>query len=785
MPVLPTALIALLLTGAAGAQPSAQPPTPLPEFRLTLPGARIDHSCRVVIPPDTILPGTDAGVIQITADGITIEFADGSILRGAPPERTLDTLSGTAIRVDGRENVTLRNLHIAGYKAGVHASHASGLTIDGADIAGCRAQMLKSSPQAEDSSDWLWPHKNDDGQWLAAYGAAICVEDSSSVTLHDIRVRRTQNGILLSRVFNSRVYDNDCSFLSGWGIGLWRSSRNVVTRNAVDFCIRGYSHGTYNRGQDSAGFLAFEQCSNNVFAENSATHCGDGFFGFAGRDALGEEWMEEQRTKIRAATGKDSPGAVAIPEAQRSPRGRAGCNDNLLIENDFSFGAAHGIEMTFSFGNKFIGNRVAGNAICGVWGGYSADTLISGNIFESNGSAGYGEERGGINIEHGRENRILANTFAGNAAGVRMWSTPDPPLAHTPWGVANGEPDGHGGRTIPSARNVVAGNTFDGERAALIVRRCTGTVFSGNTSRNVGSEIDADAGAEIDLDAALQIDAKLPEFVVLGTTHPVGARADMHERENIIMGPWGPWDFESPMLRLARREQAASADVYECFGAVGVLKVDQEVGEVGGCRVVVVDRPLGSALSVGADIRVEADELGPGVWPYLLRVRAGGLDERIAGVIVNATWNVTVFAWTHDPIKDLDGWRAEATGGGAIAAKCRAIDFPFGFHGPSKMGISAQIGAAALGANHHGLIARTTLALRPGSWAVRTLSDDGIRVLADGKAIIERWDIHGPTADRAVLTIDQARAVELVVEYFQNDGFATLSVAVEPAGAPR
>ncbi len=771
-------LVVLMLTGAA-AEPPRQAGDSLPEVRVKSAGTRIDHSCRVVIEPGAVIPGTDAGVIQIDADGITVEFADGSILRGAPPEQGLDTLTGTGIRVKGHTNVTLRNLSIAGYKAGVHCTHASGLTIDGARVLSGRAMRLKSTPLAEDASDWLWPHKNDNGEWLANYGAGVCVEDSAGVTLQKIRVRHAQNGVLLSRVLDSKIFDNDCSFLSGWGIAMWRSSRNVVTRNAVDFCVRGYSHGAYNRGQDSAGFLVFEQCSNNVFAENSATHCGDAFFGFAGRDALGEGWMEEQRAALRTATGKDSSESIAIPESVRVPHKRAGCNDNLLIENDFSFAAAHGIEMTFSFGNKFIGNRISGNAICGIWGGFSAGTLISGNMFQSNGSSGYGEERGGINIEHGRDNRIVSNTFANNAAGVRLWAKADSPLAHTPWGMANGEPVAGGGSGIPSARNVIADNVFDGDRAALIVRNCSETVFSGNASRNVGKEIDAEPGAMINTKAGDPIDIKSPEFTALGATRPVGARTVLDGRENIIMGLWGPWDFETPMVRMSRREPVVRADVHEVFGAKQPLDVESLVGE---CRVVVVDREASSPPNVSSDIRVEAGELGPGVWPYVLRVRTEGFDQRVVGVIVNAEWNVTVFPWTHDPIKDLEGWRAEAKGGSAIAATCRGIEFPFGYKGPSKAGISPAVDAAKLGANHHGLIARTTLALRAGSWAVRTLSDDGIRVIADGKTIIERWDIHVPTADRGVITVDTARSVELEVEYFQNDGFAVLSVSVEPAG---
>jgi len=40
---------------------------------------------------------------------------------------------------------------------------------------------------------------------------------------------------------------------------------------------------------------------------------------------------------------------------------------NLLVGNDFSYAPAHGIEMTFSFGNVFYHNRLVENAICGIW----------------------------------------------------------------------------------------------------------------------------------------------------------------------------------------------------------------------------------------------------------------------------------------------------------------------------------------------------------------------------------------------------------------------------------
>jgi parallel beta-helix repeat protein len=68
---------------------------------------------------------------------------------------------------------------------------------------------------------------------------------------------------------------------------------------------------------------------------------------------------------------------------------------NLFLGNDFSYASAHGLELTFSRGNRILGNRLVENAICGVWGGYSSDTTIASNLIARNGGMAYGLERGG------------------------------------------------------------------------------------------------------------------------------------------------------------------------------------------------------------------------------------------------------------------------------------------------------------------------------------------------------------------------------------------------------
>lgn len=364
----------------------------LPVVRVASDDVEVARSCIIEIPAGTVLADSKGdGVIHVTSDNVRIRFKPGSVLRGAAAETPWDQLAGIGIRIDGHTNVTIEAAMVHGFKNGLVASHADGLTIQGGDYSDNYRQHLKSTPAAEEGSDWMFPHNNDRQKWRDQYGGAVCVEDSSNVTLREIRVRRGQNGIIIDHVNDSAIYDNDCSFLSGWGLAMWRSSRNMISRNAFDFCVRGHVEGVYNRGQDSAGILCFEQCNDNMFAENSVTHGGDGFFGFAGKEALGERWMDRERDRLRTETGKqDVDDLIEIPAELARRMSALGCNRNLLVGNDFSYAPAHGIEMTFSEDNKFVRNRIVENAICGVWGGYSSGTLIAENTFEGNGGMAYG-----------------------------------------------------------------------------------------------------------------------------------------------------------------------------------------------------------------------------------------------------------------------------------------------------------------------------------------------------------------------------------------------------------
>ncbi len=764
----------------------ALPAAPPAEVTVTADNTVISSSCRVVIPAGTVIPDADGnGVIQIKGDNITIEFAAGSELWGADPAAPGDTLTGTGIVVSGGRRITIKGAAVHGYKVGVRVQKTTAFTIDGMDISGNFRQHLASTPQAEVSSDWLFPHNNDKNEWATNYGAGLLIEDSQQATVKNVICRRGQNGIMLVRVNDSKIYDNDCSFLSGWGLSMWRSSKNMISRNALDFCVRGHVEGVYNRGQDSAGLLMFEQCSNNIIAENSITHGGDGFFSFAGNEAIGET---------------PAPAGFAY--------GRKGCNDNLFLRNDFSYASAHGLELTFSHGNKIVENRFEENAICGIWAGYSQDTIITRNEFIGNGGMAYGLERGAINMEHASDNKIFENTFLNNKVAVHLWWDNDAALLEKP-GVKKGYKGVSGNVIAENDVTVNADHPFrdlkpdamfyawqfrdvaerpaDKDAAPKTGKKKDEHFKNNQVSQNVvqmtgvpSLELAVDPGTE-PKDSGPTPKFQLPRLEILGERTPyvsgdrkrVSPRARLAGRKQIIMDEWGPWDHESPLLRAANTRGANHA--YELLGAA-----DQPVSATIEPSTLAAQVQQGSGDSPGR-ITITGGSL---VQPYTLKVKVGSTFERtVKATLMPARWTVAFFPWNDDtdPRQEakLPAWRklgAESKARGTIAGE---LALRFGGGGPASLKLGKSIEESMIGNDHFGAIATTRFMLPAGKWRVWTMSDDGVRLAVNGKNVIENWSWHGPTRDTAEFTQDKEGPVDLKVEYFEIDGHAVLEVGVE------
>lgn len=542
---LPLALALLAWRGASGiaaAQPTGDAVSIPRREPLQVKGSvRVEPGVHTRSPRS--LPGGGPAAV-VFVDGVHDAIVDlsGVTLVNTTADAPQDEHVGFAIYLTDCVNVTVRGGVLRGFKGGVVAERCRGLKLEKLSFDRNFAQKLLSTAVAEDPSDWLAPHDNDGGEWLEQYGAAISLLRCDDAVVSGCRARHGQNGLLLTRCSQASVFDNDFSFLSGWGIALYRSSRNVLAHNRCDYCVRGYSNEAYARGQDSAGILLFERSSDNVIAENSARCCGDGVFLFAGRDLV---------------DGR---------AAQRGEQAAGGCDRNLIYRNDVSCAVANGVEVTFSRENRVVEN-VADNCLQhGLWGGYSSRLVVTENSFA-------GSIEGGVTIEHGQECWIARNVFERCGAGIELYWDEDPQFVGGPFGASH---------DTSSRDHWLIGNSFADNLADLRVRATTGLQFAGNVyspdleKRLFVSGLAAAPGEPRVADPRewLQgIGEFLPSGSLIDTTlrsPPTEFPADFVASERveglelpgatrpanlgvggvrgidtIQMGEWGPWDFES------------------------------------------------------------------------------------------------------------------------------------------------------------------------------------------------------------------------------------------------
>jgi parallel beta-helix repeat protein len=699
------------------------------EISIDRPGIEIHRSVRIQPETYRVADTSDAGVLIVKADNITIDL-NGAELVGSADGAAPDAFSGFGIVSDGHSNITIKNGKIRGFKVAVYVRGGANVVVEDCDVSHNYRMRLKSTPEREDASDWLWPHYNDQNEWMGRYGGGIVVEECTKAIVRRNRGHHSQNGILLDATSDSKVYDNDFSFNSGWGLAMWRSSRNEVSHNKFDWCVRGYSHGVYARGQDSAGILVFEQCNNNVFAYNSATHGGDGFFLYAGHETL-------QQT------------------------GEGGCNRNILYRNDFSHAVANGIEATFSDGNWFIEN-VLNDCNYGVWGGYSYNTWIVGNQIRDCSVAG-------IAIEHGHDNVIEANDLTRNPVGVQLWWNENASFLTTPYGQK---------QNTKSERHQILRNRFMEGPVAVSLKQTHQAQIWENAFINCKTQIQNEASAEISVQDSISAPQEAigihesrwsSEFQppdasgALEAFLPEGARRG---RQYILVDEWGPYDFSQAKIWPSTLHAGASGVLY-LYGPESAFDV---VDAPEGVSV----EPMRGQISSTSAARLELRAMRPGLQVFSVGVRVAAENRTLqaSGSLLNAVWRVQFFHWekSKDPREDQGAWDELLKGGPVDEMELDAINFAWGGGSPS----------GRVNRDYFGTLATTRVELPGGDYEIRTVSDDGVRVWVDGKPVIDNWTWHGPTEDVGRFTVEPGEH-DIRIEHFEIDGWAALSFRLTPS----
>lgn len=726
-----TGLVCLFALPAA-----AEEPTPI---RLDQ-AKELNSSATITRDIYNVVDSEDRGALVIKGDGIVVDFG-GAALVGSSGEQTPDMFTGRGIVIRGRD-VTLRNANVRGYKVGIYAEDAPGLKLINCDVSRNFRQRLKSTVEREDLDDWLYGHDNDGGEWLR-YGSGIYLLRSPGATVERCRARNGQNGLCVVSSDKVRVVDCDMSFMSGWGLAMWRSSGGEIFNNRFDWCIRGYSHGVYSRGQDSAGILVYEQCHRNIFAYNSATHSGDGLFLWAGNETLNKT-------------------------------GKGGCNGNIVYRNDFSHAAANGIEATFSTQNIFLENKLL-ECDHGIWAGYSYDSHFESNDISK---CSYG-----VSIEHGSRNRIIGDVITDSRVGVHLWSDEYKELAASEFCKQH---DG-----CPSRDNLVFGNRLQGLDTGIQLVDDQGATLASNQTFDTKTPIRVrgeygrlrlqatdEQRAASKFDGVGSIDPLPADDPVLSTSPfdiismdprvetrrgfqdamlPEGARRGRHF---IFVDEWGPYDFTDE--RLFPGFVSGGEEVFiNILGDRGTFAVRRTYGDVS-------VEPLTGQLPG----RIVVKPMSPSVRPFAVEVEANGHMLASSGNLFTAPWTVRFYAWSEadDPRGGDDAWRRMVAQVPADTIETKSLDFRWAFRSPTPK----------LPADRFAAVATATVALNGGRYRVKTVSDDGVRVMLDGQKVIENWTWHAPTADESTIELSDGDH-ELRVEYFEIDGFAQLQLRLEAA----
>ncbi len=732
--VLSLSVLALIVsTPQAVHAQSANSPTKLPTIELseglviTKSGLVLPRIYRLAAPASL-----DSAVITIRGDNLTVDFA-GATMEGASPDTSPDAASGIAIRVEGGRNVRILNARIRGYKVGIIARGTRGLSLIDDDLSYNWKPRLYSVIEHESLIDWLSFHHNEKDEWLR-YGAGAYLSDVQTGEIRGNTVTQGMNGVMLVRTSGLRIWNNNLSFNSGVGIGLYRSSDDTIMHNRVDYDVRGYSDGFYPRGQDAADLLIYEQSDKNVVAYNSMTHGGDGVFLWAGQSTM--------------------------------DTGAGGANDNLFYLNDFSFAPANGIEATFSR-NVFIRNYVEG-CDYGMWGGYSFGSRIIGNRFLDN--------RVGLAIEHGQNNTVVANIFVGDSTGIRVWADS---ITSSDWGYPKHHDtrsndyriDGNifsrgrvGVRAANTSALSVTNNRFMDVDSVSVLRDTTSYYFTGNTDGR-----DAPWPRRFLRPPLELVDSVLPLPNGFLPSRPDTSLAG-RPRSAIIVDEWGPYDYRSPRLwpvdsarELPLRLRALGpAGHWHIVSRTGVASVSPESGIIGDTIFVA---PRSDSLS---DWGLTLEYIGASTVSPRGVVLAAGVPYRFSysRFEPKIDWTTRFFKWsdsTSDPRTIPDAMNRLTKKTPILAAHVSRLDYQ-GYRAVPN-----------LPREDFALEATGSVDLAPGDYTLRTLSDDGIRVWVDSVVVIDDWKPHETALDFATLNGGHH---DIRVQYYQGDGWYELRLEI-------
>jgi parallel beta-helix repeat protein len=340
-----------------------------PCIRPTRAGTQVQGEVRVCPGRYRIADRNELGVIIAAASGTRIDLT-GVVLESG--DSVPGRFVGIGIASRGVDAVTITGGAIRGYRYGIRIDGGRAHRVSGSDLSGSRDRGVRSTPARPDAADQLELTRPDS---FERYGGGILLRRTTAVTITGITARSAQNGIGLMEARDSYIADNDVAGNNGWGIHLWRSSRNIIARNRADHTRRCEAQ-VPAADCGAAALLLREASDSNTIADNDLTASSLGVF------------VAGDRRPTRPSVG------------------------NLIYRNDASSALRAAFTSSFGWTNTFLENRADSSGV-GFRLDHSGGTTIRGNTV-------IGARTAGISSDHGTDNSILANVLIGGVVGIRI-----------------------------------------------------------------------------------------------------------------------------------------------------------------------------------------------------------------------------------------------------------------------------------------------------------------------------------------------------------------------------